>query len=201
MRWLAAVRPYRDERIRAGRRASDTPFEHNATGRAASSDAARPRPLVRSCEMRSIAPMLAIATLASCRPAALTEADRAAIVAVLDEQREAWNAGDIERFMQGYERSPEIVFTSGGKIRRGYDATLASYRDRYADDDAMGHLEFSDLEIQAVGGDAAVVLGRFELTETPRAGAGVFTVVFVRRDASWKIVHDHSSAIAEPAGQ
>lgn len=151
--------------------------------------------------LKAIAAALALITIVACRPHALSEADRHAIEAVLEQQREAWNAGDVERFMDGYQRSPEIIFTSGGKIRRGFEATLASYRERYADDDAMGQLAFSEIEIEDLGGDAAVVLGHFELTDTPHAGRGVFTLVFVRSDANWRIVHDHSSVEVEPAGQ
>jgi uncharacterized protein (TIGR02246 family) len=152
--------------------------------------------------MKSTAVVLAVTTLTACRATELSDADRSAITTVLDQQREAWNAGDVERFMDGYQRSAEIVFTSGGKIRRGFEATLGAYRDRYANDNAMGHLEFSDVEIQDLGADAAVVLGHWELTETPEAGAGVFSLVFVRSDTAGRIVHDHSSTFAaEPAGQ
>ena len=151
--------------------------------------------------MRCTALVFAVTTLTACRAHELSDADRDAIRSVLDRQREAWNAGDVDGFMDGYLRSDTIVFTSGGKIRRGFEATLAAYRDRYVDANAMGHLEFDDVEIDDLGGDAAVVLGHWELTDTPEAGAGVFTLVFVRSDATWKIVHDHSSVHAEPAGQ
>jgi uncharacterized protein (TIGR02246 family) len=151
--------------------------------------------------VKATAAVLAVTTLTACREPELSLADRDAIVAVLDRQREAWNTGDLERFMDGYERSPEIVFTSGGKIRRGWEATLAAYRDRYAERGAMGHLEFSELEIQDLGGDAAIVLGHWEVTESSEAGAGVFSLAFLRRNGAWRIVHDHSSTHAEPAGQ
>ena len=123
--------------------------------------------------------------------------DEKAIRAVLEAQDAAWNRGDIEGFMEGYDRSPDLVFTSGGKIRRGFDVTLERYKKTYANDDAMGKLSFSDLEITGVGPDAAVVLGRWKLTDTPKAGGGVFTLVMVRREAGWRIIHDHTSSDAE----
>ena len=142
--------------------------------------------------MKAIAIALLLAT--GCKPQPLSEADRVAIRSVLEQQRDAWNAGDVERFMDGYEQSPSIVFTSGGEIRRGYDETLQRYKAKYADDEAMGHLEFTDIEVRPLGSESAVVLGRWALTETPQAGHGVFSLVFVRTDGAWRIVHDHTSA-------
>lgn len=131
--------------------------------------------------------------LAGCGPRFGSE-DEAAIRAVLAEQAEAWNAGDIERFMaSGYLESEALVFTAGGAVRRGYDATLARYRARYGDPGAMGRLGFSDLEITPLGADGAVVLGRWALDGTPRAGGGVFTLAFLRTADGWRIVHDHTS--------
>lgn len=118
-----------------------------------------------------------------------------AIRGVLDEQRAAWNRGDLEAFMTGYHRRPDIVFTSGAQIRRGYDAALQSYATRYDSGDAkMGTLEFRDVEITGLGPDAGLAMGRFVLTDTPQAGSGVFTLVFTREQGRWGIIHDHSSA-------
>ena len=41
---------------------------------------------------------------------------------------------------------------------------------------------------------AAIVLGRWKLTETPNAGSGVFSVVLERRPEGWRVIHDHTSA-------
>lgn len=97
--------------------------------------------------------------------------------------------------MDGYHRRPDVVFTSGGNIRRGWEATLAAYRTRYVEGDAkMGTLSFSDLEVQPLGAEAAVVLGHWALRDTPQAGHGVFSLVFTESDDRWAILHDHSSA-------
>lgn len=124
--------------------------------------------------------------------------DRAAILQVLGDQQAAWNRGDLEAFLRGYDRSPDLVFTSGGRIRRGYAETRARYLARYGKDGAagMGRLAFEVLELRALGDDGALVLGRWRLTETPEAGAGVFSLAFLRTPAGWRIVHDHTSADA-----
>jgi ketosteroid isomerase-like protein len=127
-----------------------------------------------------------------------TEADHDAVLAVLEAQKTAWNAGDLEGYMAGYERSEALVFTSGGNIRRGWQETHDKYQARYGGDSSgMGHLEFEIDELRALGTDAAVVLGHWYLTETPQSGSGVFSVILLRTADGWKVVHDHTSASAE----
>ncbi len=119
------------------------------------------------------------------------------VQALLDTQAEAWNRGDIAGFMEGYERSEALLFTSGGNIRRGFDATLAKYQKSYVDAKAMGHLTFTLLDVRSIGPIGAVALGEWKLTETPREAEGLFSLVLVRSEAGWRIVHDHTSARAE----
>jgi len=107
-----------------------------------------------------------------------TPADRTAVTAVLDAQVAAWNRGDLEGYMAGYAHTDALVFTSGGRIRRGWQTAFDHYRDRYARDRAaMGTLRFEILAIQPLGADGAVVLGHWFLTGSPSDGHGVFSVV------------------------
>ena len=116
----------------------------------------------------------------------------AAARAVLLRQQEAWNAGDIDGFMAGYWHSDDLVFTSGGRIRRGWQATRDAYHASYGREN-MGHLTFSDLEFTPVGDSVMVVLGRWALAETARASGGVFTLVMRRFAEGWLVIHDHTS--------
>jgi acetyl esterase/lipase/ketosteroid isomerase-like protein len=128
-------------------------------------------------------------------PAAFGAADRAAVVALLEAQRDAWNRGDLPGYMAGYLADETLVFTSGGQVRRGFEPTQARYLARYGGDrSGMGTLAFEDLEVRGLGPDAAVVLGRWVLTDTPEAGSGVFSVIVERTPNGWKVVHDHTSA-------
>lgn len=139
-------------------------------------------------------PALAIALALACAPRDFSDADDAAIRGLLRDQQAAWNRGDLDAFMAAYERSDALVFTSGGAIRRGFDATARRYRERYGGAPAtMGHLDFEILSIDALGPTGAVVLGRWSLRDTPEAGAGVFSLAFRRGDEGWRIVHDHTS--------
>jgi beta-aspartyl-peptidase (threonine type) len=106
----------------------------------------------------------------------------AGIRAVLDAQVTAWNAGKLEDFMAGYWRSPKLTFFSGGRKLSGWDATLERYRKNYqAEGKEMGKLQFSDLDIQLLGSNAAAVRGRFELTMSDgKKPSGLFTLIFQR---------------------
>ena len=72
------------------------------------------------------------------------------IRAVLDRQVAAWNRHDLESFMAGYWKSPDLTFFSGATATQGWEPTLERYRQRYqANGAAMGKLEFSDLSRRA----------------------------------------------------
>jgi beta-aspartyl-peptidase (threonine type) len=117
---------------------------------------------------------------------------RDGITRILERQADAWNRGDIDAFMDAYDRSPGLTFSSGGRVTRGWEPTLANYHRRYPNREAMGHLTFSQLEITTLGQDAALVLGRWKLHRAEPIG-GVFTLVFRRHAGRWVIVHDHTS--------
>lgn len=152
--------------------------------------------------------LFSAALLAACAPAGdtqhpaataeFTDADHDAVLAVLEAQKTAWNAGDLEGYMAGYEKSQALVFTSGGNIRHGWQATHDKYQAKYGGStSSMGHLEFEIDELRALGSDAAVVLGHWYLSETPQAGSGVFSVILLRTRDGWRVVHDHTSASPE----
>src|SRR5712672_4496091 len=86
-----------------------------------------------------------------------------AIRAVIDAQAAAWNRGDIEGYMNGYDRSPNTEFVGADSITRGWQDVLDRYKKRYDTREKMGTLAFSDLEITMLSSDAALVLGRWRL--------------------------------------
>jgi ketosteroid isomerase-like protein len=117
-----------------------------------------------------------------------------AIRAVMDAQVTAWNHHDLEGFMAGYWNSPELTFFSGAAETKGWAPTLERYRRSYqAEGKAMGTLSFSDLQIEALGPDAAFVRGKFELVMPDgKQPHGVFTLIFRKFPDGWRIIHDHT---------
>jgi uncharacterized protein (TIGR02246 family) len=124
-----------------------------------------------------------------------SEEEKAAIRKVLDDQVSAWNKGDLEAFMKGYWSSPELSFFSGKERTLGWQATLERYRKRYqAEGKEMGKLRFELYAVDLLGPDAAVVRGRFFLTLKKDKPEGLFTLLFRKLPAGWRIVHDHTSS-------
>jgi beta-aspartyl-peptidase (threonine type) len=124
------------------------------------------------------------------------ETARSAVEQVLHMQQDAWNRHDLEGFMTGYWKSPELTFFSGAHETSGWQGAIDRYRKVYqGEGKEMGKLEFSDLRVEALGADAAFVRGAWHLTmsdgKTPH---GLFTLVFRKFSDGWKIVHDHTSA-------
>ena len=117
-----------------------------------------------------------------------------AIRAVLDAQAAAWNRGDIEGYMDGYDRSPNTEFVGGDTITRGWQTVLDRYKQRYDTREKMGMLTFSDLEFTALSKDAMLVLGRWRLKRANDEPHGTFTLLFRKMKSGWRIVHDHTSS-------
>jgi ketosteroid isomerase-like protein len=142
-----------------------------------------------------VAVILGSASLPAESPKAAANAE---IESVLHAQQEAWNRGDIDAFMNGYQRSEETVFVSGDEVTRGWQKGLDRYKKKYSDRAKMGILTFSNLEITPLGADAAVALGAWKLKRANDEPRGRFTFIFRRFPDGWKIVHDHTSAASPP---
>ena len=121
--------------------------------------------------------------------------DEEGIKHVLVSQIDAWNNGNLQGFMAGYWRSPDLTFFSGTDVTKGWEPTLKRYQQRYkGEGKEMGQLEFQDLNIDLIGRRGAVVTGRWQLTMPDgKKPGGLFTLVFKRLPGGWKIVHDHTS--------
>ena len=121
--------------------------------------------------------------------------EKAQIREVLDRQVEAWNRRDLEGFMRGYWQSEHLTFYSGGSKTNGWQATIDRYRKTYQSEGReMGHLDFSDLQIEDLGPRAAFVRGRWRLKMTDKEVGGLFTLIFRKFGDGWKIVHDHTGS-------
>lgn len=115
------------------------------------------------------------------------------IHAVLQWQEQAWNNGDLERFMRGYWKSDSTIFASNS-ISRGWQAMLARYQRGYPTVEKMGRLKFTIEQIDMISREWAKVLGAWELAGLPENPRGWFTLILRRFDEGWRIVHDHTSS-------
>lgn len=123
-----------------------------------------------------------------------SDADEMAIRSILAAQAMSWNQGDIDGFMEGYWESDALRFASGGNVLTGYQATYERYLATYPDRAAMGALSFTQLAVDVLSDDAAVVHGAWQLDRANDAPSGLFTLVFRDFGEGWVIVSDTTTS-------
>jgi len=142
--------------------------------------------------MGKIIPAFIIAIL-FCLPAAAQSKDEQTIRALLEEQRMAWNAGDLEPFMGTYWKSDSLMFIGKSGVTYGWQNTLDNYKKGYPDTAAMGKLKFDILEVKRLSVMYFFVVGKWHLNRSIGDVGGHFTLLFKKVKNKWVIVADHSS--------
>lgn len=115
------------------------------------------------------------------------------ILELLEEQRQAWNRGDINEYMQGYNKSDSLLFVGKSGPQYGWNNTLNNYKKSYPDKSAMGYLSFDIKEIRMISADYAFVLGAWNLKREKDERKGYFTLLVKKISGKWKVIADHSS--------
>ncbi len=119
------------------------------------------------------------------------------IKSILNVQAEAWNQGNLEKFMETYWKSDKLTFSGGGTTTRGWQATLDRYKKTYTPE-KMGKLHFTELEVTILETKTAMVLGNWHLRQADGSKSnGNFSLVVAQIDGKWKIIHDHSATLKE----
>ncbi|MDF3077362.1 MAG: hypothetical protein K0S09_1251 [Sphingobacteriaceae bacterium] len=119
--------------------------------------------------------------------------DKQAILKVLENQRQAWNKGDMEGYMEGYWKSDSLLFVSKSGPEHGWKTTLENYRKAYPGKAAMGFLTFDIKEVRLLNATNAFVLGGWHLKREKDEPQGYFTLLFKKIKGKWVISADHSS--------
>jgi len=124
----------------------------------------------------------------------ISEKEKHEIEGLLAKQIEAWNEGNLEKFMQTYWNSDQLSFVGSRGPTYGWQATLESYKKGYPDEAAMGNLKFTILELSKIDRKTVYVIGKFDLTREIGNLNGHFTLVIQKFKNDWLIVSDHSSS-------
>jgi len=115
------------------------------------------------------------------------------ILALLDEQTQAWNRGDIEGFMQTYWKSDSLMFIGGNGVKWGWQTTLEGYKKGYPDTTAMGKLSFDIIQVKKLSKKYYYVVGKWMLKRSIGDLSGHFDLLMRKIKGKWCIVADHSS--------
>ncbi|GGH15864.1 YybH family protein [Pedobacter zeae] len=119
--------------------------------------------------------------------------DRQAVLNLLEKQRTDWNKGDVEAFMQGYEKSDSLLFVGKTGPTYGWQKTLDNYKRGYPDKSAMGFLVFGIKKVEFLKPDLAFVLGSWNVKREKDELKGYFTLLIKKIKGEWKVIVDHSS--------
>ncbi len=134
-----------------------------------------------------------IITLLVFTAASAQSKDEQTIRTLLEEQRLAWNAGNLETFMDTYWQNDSLMFIGKSGITYGWQNTLNNYKRGYPDTAAMGKLKFDILEVKRLSVMYFFVVGKWHLTRSIGDVGGHFTLLFKKVKNKWVIVADHSS--------
>ncbi len=115
------------------------------------------------------------------------------ILKLLEDQRQAWNRGDINEYMQGYNQSDSLLFVGKSGPQYGWNNTLENYKKSYPSKSAMGYLSFDIKEIKMISADHAFILGAWHLKREKDEPKGYFTLLVKKIKGQWKVITDHSS--------
>jgi len=130
--------------------------------------------------------------------AASDAAEKQAILALVGRMEAAWNRGDFRGYMEGFA-NPDVVFVSRGEIQKDWQGTLDHYiRDYGATEATRGVLHFSDIRIEMLAPDAALLNSHFQLDRPQNPLEGISTRVLRKRDGKWVIALNHVSAREVP---
>ena len=114
-----------------------------------------------------------------------------AIKEILNAQKECWNNGDIDGFMEGYWNSEELIFTSLiHEPAFGWENTLERYKNSYPTKESMGKLKFEFLDLKLISKNTASLKGKWELIRESDNPNGLFWLDLQKFDKKWLITKD-----------
>lgn len=125
-----------------------------------------------------------------------------AVESMLDRAVASAMAADAEGALSVTTKDDDFIFISGDAMLRGYDQALAAFRETYALIDRQTS-QVIESHARVLAPDVVLVSAISEGTYTDKAGftsapVGLgSTIVFVRRDGQWQVIHFHQS-VAKP---
>ena len=126
-------------------------------------------------------------------PAQDKEKDFEQIKRIFHQQEEDWNRGDIDAFMEAYQKSEDLQFGGAYGITFGWQQTLERYKKGYPDRESMGKLSFQIKDMTQHSEDVVSLTGSWVLERKNDRPGGHFLLIWKKINGEWKIVVDHTS--------
>jgi uncharacterized protein (TIGR02246 family) len=132
------------------------------------------------------------ASVAASLPTQTSDA-KTTIEKVLTAQVQAWNRGDIRKFVTTY--AEDCIFV-GKQVLQGRSKLLARYQKTYPSPESMGRLTFQNLTVRQLDEQVATAIGEWHIDRPAAFGGptgGIFSLVLQLRNGAWQIVLDHTA--------
>ena len=118
----------------------------------------------------------------------------AEIEAMMSRSAAAWTRGDLDAFMRDYLPGERTTYVTSRGLVRGPEQIRARYAPRFAPGALHDSLSFEGIEVDPLAPGVAHVVAWYVLTRADSLVArGPTSLVMLRTEDGWKIVHDHSS--------
>jgi len=132
--------------------------------------------------------------LASCSSEPDASEATSGVNAMLDKQVEAWNNGRLDDYLSAYAKSDSTRFAAGRVVTIGFESIRQRMKASYPDASSMGTLRFIDVDTDVLTEDKAVGFGKWMRYREADRPWGLFTLLVVKTEEGWKILHDHTSS-------
>jgi ketosteroid isomerase-like protein len=113
---------------------------------------------------------------------------------MLTEAAAAWNRGDLDAFMADYLPGDRTSFVTNQGVLHGIDEVRGRYAPRFAPGGVRDSLSFARLETDWLAPGVAYLNAEYILSRGDSVVArGPTSLVLLKHEGRWRIVHDHSS--------
>lgn len=117
------------------------------------------------------------------------------VVKVVLAQQAAWNKGDLGAFLALYKDAPDTQAVLGAPAK-GMDAIRNAFRLNYPNREAMGAIEYTDVEARELGEKFCLATGKYHLERTKKGGGsadGTFTEIMEKTEKGWQVVFSETT--------
>jgi ketosteroid isomerase-like protein len=129
-------------------------------------------------------------------PVLAADGENTEVQSAFNEMTHLWNQGKLQEFINYYKNSPDTIYISSSIIK-GFQNIHDRYQAEYSDSATMGKLSTSNIEIKRLSPQYAVIIGEWSLQRKAAPTAhGIFSLLWERTGAGWKIMLDHTSLFA-----
>ena len=126
----------------------------------------------------------------------VSDQESSQIQLTLQQMAIAWNKGNLQAFMHGYENSSSTIYISNAGIVKGYQAIADRYIKHYPNRASMGELSTRTVDFISLSSTDVMVVGSWHINRIVNHHfddiGGVFSLIFRNNSQGWHIIVDHT---------